>query len=257
MCKPVNHYGGRHSACLDFRHRLPATPSLRSQLCPAADTDLNCKPAAASARRHDEERGTALIEFVLATGLLIVPIFFGLIMIGLSLVLANQVTEVCRDTGHMFAYGVDFSQSSPQLLVTNQLAQGLSMTPTGGKGVIYLSTLTYVDATSCAAAGLQANTSSCPNMNQTVVIKRLVIGNTAVQASNFAPAITPGIIESNGDISSANYLTDSSVRAPSFSNVITLTVGQYAYLSEMFVNPPVGGLWSLFGSNIVSARSVF
>ena len=41
-------------------------------------------------------------------GLLIVPIFLGLIVTGLSLVLANQVTEICRDTGHMFAYGVDF-----------------------------------------------------------------------------------------------------------------------------------------------------
>jgi len=210
-----------------------------------------------SVRRREREAGTAMIEFVLSTALIILPIFFGFIIIGLSLVLANQATEVCRDTGHMFAYGVDFSQSASQLLVTQQLAQGLGMTPTGGKGVIYLSKLTYVDGTSCTGAGLQANTTNCPNMNQIVVTKRLIIGNTGVQASTFAPGIPNSIIDSSGNISSANYLTSASVQANNFANVIGLTVGQYAYVSEMFVNPPVGGVWSLFSSNVVTSRSVF
>jgi hypothetical protein len=207
--------------------------------------------------RKRGETGSAMVEFLLATGLLIIPIFFGIIIIGLSLIVANQVTEVCRDTGHMFAYYVDFSQSASQLLVTQQLAQGLGMTPTGGKGVIYLSTITYVDSTSCAAAGLQSDTTNCPNVNQFVVIKRLVIGNPSVQPAAFAPSINPSIITSNGSISSANYLTDNSVRAANFVNVINLTVGQYAYVSEMFVNPPLGGIWSLFSSNVIAARSVF
>ncbi len=198
-----------------------------------------------------------MVEFLLATGLLIIPMFFGIIIIGLSLVVANQVTEVCRDTGHMFAYYVDFSQPASQLLVTQQLAQGLGITPTGGKGVIYLSTITYVDSSSCAAAGLQSNTTNCPNMNQIVVIKRLVIGNPSVQSAAFAPSINPAIIGSNGVIGSADYLTDPSVRAANFANVISLTVSQYASVSEMFVNPPIGGIWSLFSSNVIAARSVF
>jgi Flp pilus assembly protein TadG len=208
-------------------------------------------------RRRDSERGTALIEFVLATGLLIVPIFFGLIMVGLSLILANQVTEVCRDTGHMYAYGVDFSQASSQTLVTSQLAQGLGMANTSGKGVIYLSTITYVDGTSCTASGFQANSSSCKNINSYVVIKRIAIGNTSVQASSYAPNITASIIQSSGAIDSSDYLTDTSVRAPAFASLITLTVGQYAYVSQMFINPPAGGLWSLFSSNIVTSLNVF
>lgn len=207
--------------------------------------------------RKPGEGGTALIEFVLCTSLIVVPLFFGLIVIGLSLVLANQVTEVCRDTGHMFAYGVDFSQTSSQLLVTNQLAQGLGMTTTGGSGVIYLSAITYVDSTSCAAAGYQADSTHCPNINQAVVVKRLTIGNTSVANSSFAPSITPGIIASSGNISSSGYLTDTSVRASSFTNLITLTVGQYAYVAEMFVNPPTTGIWNLFSSHIVTARSIF
>ena len=208
-------------------------------------------------RRRRGEVGSALVEFVLCTALLIVPLFFGIIIVGLSLVMANQVTEVCRDVGHMFAYGVDFSRSSSHVLVTSQLAQGLNMTPSGGSGVIYLSTITYVDSTSCASAGLVADTTHCPNINQTVVIKRLTIGNTAIKNSTFAPSITASIIESGGNISSANYLTDTSVQAPAFTNVITLTTGQFAYVSEMFVHPPATGLWALFKSNIVAARSVF
>jgi Flp pilus assembly protein TadG len=208
-------------------------------------------------RRRRQQGGSAMIEFVLATGLLIVPIFFGIITVGLSLVLANQVTEVCRDTGHMFAYGVDMSQSTSQLLVTSQLAQGLGMTPTAGRGVIYLSTVTYVDGTSCTAAGFQANSASCPNINQTVVIKRIVIGNTGIRAGTYAPSITPAIITSSGNIGSANYLKDSSVRAANFQNVISLSVGQYAYASEMFVNPPGTGLWALFNTNVVGSFNVF
>lgn len=214
-------------------------------------------PARNSVRRRSGERGTAMIEFALSMSLLMVPTFFGLIITGLSLVLANQVTEVCRDTGHMYAYGVDFSQPASQLLVTSQLAQGLNMTPTGGRGVIYLSTMTYVDATSCTSAGLQADSTHCPNMNQIVVIKRLIIGNTSTQPSSYAPAIPANIIGSTGDIGSSDYLKNTSVRAAGFASLISLTVGQRAYVSEMFLNPPTIGLWALFDTNIVTARSVF
>lgn len=221
--------------------------------CPVPKRVLQSDPV----RRLRREQGTAMIEFVLATGLLILPMFFGVITVGLSLVLANQVTEVCRDTGHMYAYLVDFSQDSSKTLVTSQLAQGLGMTNTGGNGVIYLSTITLVDASSCTASSLQANSSSCPNMNKFVVTKRIVIGDPTTKNSTYAPNITPAIITSTGQISSRDYLTDPSVEAVGFGNVIALTVGQNAYLSEMFVNPPTGGLWLLFKSNIVAARSVF
>jgi hypothetical protein len=198
-----------------------------------------------------------MIEFVLATGLLILPILFGLITIGLSLVLANQVTEVCRDTGHMYAYGVDMSQTASQTLVTTQLAQGMGMTNTGGNGVIYLSTITYVDGSSCTASGLAANSGSCPNINSYVVVKRLSIGDTTTKNSSYAPSITASIIQPGGTIKSADYLTNASVRASNFSSVITLTVGQFAYVSELYTNPPTGGLWALFSTNIIAAQSVF
>ena len=50
----------------------------------------------------------------------------------MRLVRANQVSEVCRDAGHMFAYGVNFSQASSQNVLV-QLTQGLNMTANGGK----------------------------------------------------------------------------------------------------------------------------
>jgi hypothetical protein len=47
------------------------------------------------------------------------------------------------------------------------------------------------------------------------------------------------------------------VQAPAFANLISLSAGQYAYVSEMFLNPPTFGLWALFDTNTVTARSVF
>jgi hypothetical protein len=207
-----------------------------------------------SARR---QRGSALVEFVLAFGLLFVPLFLGIIAIGLSLVRANQVTEVCRDAGHMYAYGVDMSQTTSQTLVATQLAQGLGMTTTGGTGVIYLSTITYIDAAACTTNGLAGDSSHCPNINQMVVVKRITIGNSSVQSSGLAMP-SASIITSSGNIGSADYLTNSSCRAPNFSNVIPMTVsGQYAYVSEMFIQSPDAALWTLFKSSMISARSVF
>ncbi len=204
------------------------------------------------------ERGSAMVEFVLCMGLLFLPLFLGIITIGLSLVRANQVTEVCRDAGHMYAYGVDMSQTASQTLVTSQLARGLAMSNTGGNGVLYLSTFTYIDASACTANGLQGNADSCPNINQMVVVKRIAIGNTSVQSSAFAMPSPASIITSSGNIGSGDYLTNTSCRAPNFANVIPMTAsGQYAYVSELFVTSPDAAMWSLFNSSLIGARSVF
>jgi Flp pilus assembly protein TadG len=205
-------------------------------------------------RRRRSEGGSALIEFLLAAGLLIVPLLLGTIVFGLSLVRANQTTEVCRDAAHMYAYGVDFSQTASQNLII-QLAQGLNMTSTGGNGVIILSTLTYIDDTACKGGGYSDPT-TCPNRGHTVFTNRIVIGNSGLKTSAFG---TPnaGIIRSNGNIANTDYLKDSSANATGFSSLITLSSGQYAYMAETFVNSPDFNLWKTVGTGIISARSIF
>jgi len=181
---------------------------------------------------------------------------FGTFIFGMRLVRANQVAEVCRDAGHMYAYGVDFSQTSSQNMLV-QLAQGLNITTSGGNGVIILSTITYIASNDCIAGGYSSG--SCPNINNTVFTRRIVIGNAnlsingQLQASAFG---TPpsSIIDSSGNISSANYLGSSAAIANNFYSIIQVSSGQYAYVAEAFFVSPD---FSLLSPGGISARSIF
>lgn len=205
-------------------------------------------------RRRSSERGSALVEFLLAAGLLLVPLLLGTMFFGMSLVRANQVTELCRDAAHMYAYGVDFSQSSSQNLIV-QLAQGLNMSTTGGNGVIILSTVTYIADADCVSGGY-SDPSTCPNDKQTVFTNRIVIGNPSLSTSAFGTP-SSGIVAANGNITNTNYLKDTSARAVGFSNLIALSSGQYAYVAETFVNSPDFNVWKFSGSGLISSRSIF
>ena len=197
-----------------------------------------------------------MLEFLLVTILLILPLLFGTFVFGMRLVRANQVEEVCRDAGHMYAYGVDFSQTSSQNLLV-QLAQGLKMTPTSGDGVIILSTITYIGPNDCKAGGYSSG--SCPNVNNTVFTRRIVVGNPTLyvnaqaQRSAFgSPSL--GILDSQGNISAAHYLGDASAIATNFSSVIPVTSGQFAYVAEAFFVSPDFNVLSPGG---ITARSIF
>jgi hypothetical protein len=104
------------------------------------------------------------------------------------------------------------------LFIGCALASGLNMTTTGGNGVVVLSTITYADATACQAAGLQNN---CPNQGQAVFTRRIVIGNQSLQASAFGTPAS-NIMDSSGNISNTNYLTNASAVANGFLSVIPL-----------------------------------
>lgn len=213
-------------------------------------------PIRIAARRQRHQQGSALIEFLMAAVLLILPLLFGTFLMGMRLVRANQVAEVCRDAGHMYAYGVDFSQTSSQNVLV-QLAQGLKMTTNGGNGVVILSTITYIGASDCQAAGYASG--SCPNLNNTVFTKRLVIGNSQLyinsrlQASAFG---TPNasIVDSSGNIANTDYVSNSSAIASNFSSVIPINSGQFAYVAEAFFQSPDFNVLSPAG---ITSRSIF
>jgi hypothetical protein len=211
--------------------------------------------------RPSSERGSALVEFVLCFGLFWVPLFLGTLVIGFNLIRAVQVTQVCRDAGHMYSFGIDFSQTGYKNLLAS-LAPGLSVDPagTGGRGVVILSTVTYVDATQCQAGGYS---STCPNQGQIVFTRRIVVGKTSLHTSAFG---TPNssLVDSSGNVragsnsGTSGYLNDSSAIATGFSNVLSLTSGQqYAYVSEMFVQSNDYNWWSFLGPIRLSARSIF
>ena len=212
---------------------------------------------------RSHQRGSAIVEFVFAVSLFWVPLFLGTLVLGFNLIRAIQVTQVCRDSAHMYSYGVDFSQTSYQTLLAN-LATGLNLNVSGdsgpfggsaGSAVIVLSTISYIDHTACAAGGY--SDSACTNLGSTVFTKQIVLGNSALHASAFG---TPNAsdLDSSGNVSSAGYLTHSGDKATNFSpQVLSLTAStQFAYVAEMWVQSS-NSWWSFLGTPIVSSRAIF
>ena len=207
-------------------------------------------------RRNRPQQGSSLLEFLLVSILLIFPLLFGTFIFGMRFVRANQVAELCRDAGHMYAYRIDFSQAGSQQVLA-QLAQGLKMTATGGNGVIILSTITFVASTDCVAGGYPAG--DCSNVNQTVFTNRIVVGNPSLminsqlQTSAFG---TPdsAIVDSSGNIKPTYYLANASAVASNFSTIIPLNSGQVAYVAEAFFQAPD---FNLLNPGGITARSIF
>jgi hypothetical protein len=179
-------------------------------------------------RRRQGQRGSEVIEFALVASFLL-PVLFGTVVVGLNLGRSIQVIQVSRDAGHMYSRSVDFADPANQSLI-ERLAQGLNITTTGGTGVVILSTVTFIGQAQCTAAGLSG--SACTNLNQTVFIHRVVIGNQSARASAFGTP-NPGLLDSGGHVS--NYLTEASARASGFSAVLTLQPGEVGYVSEVYV----------------------
>ena len=212
--------------------------------------------------RH-RERGSAFVEFVLCMSLFWVPFFFGMSVLGFGLVRAMEVTQVCRDAGHMYAYGTDFSQTSAQALLSS-LATGMNLSSTGNSFII-LSTITYVNQTDCQAAYPSSGNPNCANTGNYVFMKQVKIGNNTLGISGASPYNsvfgTPAsnIQDSSGGITPQNYMQNSSALAGNFQTTsgITLASGQVSYIAEMFATPLQPIFWSQFSNPVVSARAYF
>jgi hypothetical protein len=178
-----------------------------------------------------------MIEFVLVSSLFLVPLIIGTFTYGFAIIRAVEAVQLTRDVGHMYSRGVDFSVQGNQNLLATSLAQGLSLVAnsgnvtggTSGNGVVVLSTLQYLTATTC---------NSCNNAGHVVVMSRVVIGNNSIFTTSYGNP-TPSLIQANGDVQ--NYDSDSSARADAFNNLMpttSMTGGEIAYLAESYVTAP-------------------
>jgi Flp pilus assembly protein TadG len=196
-------------------------------------------------RRRKRQSGTEFIEFALSA-LLLFPLMMGMIILGLNLGRSIQVAQVCRDAGSMYVRGVDFSQT-PNKNQLVRLANGMGMTANGGNGVVILSKVQYIPASSCTGIP------NC-NSNQYVVVQRLTIGATSVTSSRLGPA---GSISTDSSGNVTNYMTDPNAVSTNFSNIMTLATNEYAFVAETsFLSldlSTVGGS----ASTGVYARSVY
>ncbi len=204
------------------------------------------------------QQGTALVEFVLCIGLLWLPLFLGTTQFGFNIIQSIQVTQVCRDSGHMYAYGINFSQTSNEYLLAS-FSPMLNIDPTGagGSSVAILSTVQYVTNAQCAAGGYSSN---CPNVGQLVFTNQQIIGNASLHASLFGSPTT----DSKGNVaagtpSAPGYLNQSSALVANFPN-ITLSTGssgqQYGYISELY-SRSIGLKWLYSGAGWITAVNYF
>lgn len=176
-----------------------------------------------------------MVEFCLSA-VLWTTVLMGLSTVGLNLIRALQVEQICRDAGHLYSAGLDFTQTGNQSLLI-LLAAGLNVTTAGGNGVFVFSTVEYIDTPQCAAGGLAGNTTSCPNLGQYVFIQRVVVGNSGLFASAFGTP-SAGIIGTFGNILASSYLTNTAARTAGFGSLLSLTGGQVAYLTETYFSSP-------------------
>jgi|HubBroStandDraft_1064217.scaffolds.fasta_scaffold06814_5 hypothetical protein len=195
-----------------------------------------------------------MIEFCFSV-VLWTTVIMGLATVGLNLIRALQVEQICRDAGHMYSSGLDFTQTGNQNLLL-MLATGENVTATGGNGVFVFSLVEYIDTPQCVAGGLAGNSSSCPNLGQNVFTQRVVVGNASLFSSMFGTP-SAGIVGTSGDISSSAYLTNSSARATGFGSVIALTGGQVAYLTETYFSSPDLAWGSYMSGAGVYERNIF
>ena len=178
-----------------------------------------------------------------------VPLLLGTLWIGSAMVQGQQVTQMARDLASMYSRGVNFSSvggttSSATLTEITQQVGALTST---GTGVVIFSTIIYVGNSVCASAGSTygslsplSHTAACKNYGKFVFTQQYTQGNTGLRSSNFG---TPpsGDLDANYNISTTNYLTDTSdvstlnlLPVPQESGQDGFQSGQPAYLVEVY-----------------------
>jgi hypothetical protein len=100
------------------------------------------------------EKGNGLLEFA-AVSIVVIPLFFGMVGAGIQLGRMDEAVQICRDSAHMYARGVDFTQTANKNILVS-LATGSGMTVSGGTGVVMMSQIIQVYLADCTAAGLTA-----------------------------------------------------------------------------------------------------
>jgi len=192
--------------------------------------------------------------------LVLVPLLLGTTAIGLNMVLDLQVVQLARDAGHMYAKGMDFSQTG-NLTILTDLGSGVGMSSTAGQGnaVVVLSSVLYVDKGVCSGFGLvdgNGNPAGCTNYQKWVFTQRLTIGNSTIHTSNLGSPVTTGgsavtLDATTGKVNPASQEATNSGDVAVFNglnpfvvagNLDQLPSGQVLYVAEAaakgFVMPP-------------------
>jgi hypothetical protein len=201
-----------------------------------------------------KRNGTTIIEFVLVTTLILVPLLLGTMVVGFNIIRNMQVHQVSRDAGHMFARGVDFSTTSGagNRAILTYLAPRLADSSSAGTGVVIFSSIEYVGATTC---------NKCVNEGHAVFTRQLTIGNSALFFSKFGTVPT-GSMATDGSGTVTNPFTDPAVLADGILAVLnvdgyTMNDSQIAYVSETYFTSTDFDIKGFLKPSAVYARAIF
>jgi hypothetical protein len=205
-----------------------------------------------------------MIEFALCLALFWTPLFLGTYQIGFNLIRAVQVTQICRDAGHMYSRGVDLSNPQYQSLLLTLMPSAFTMSSTGNT-VLYISKITFVDDAACKRQKLQPNSSSCPNFGKAVFMQQIPLGDKSLRDGDFGTPSkynTPGgpssIMDANYNIAEQYFVRSPAAVASNFLSLIPMNSSlQYAFMSEMYVQSNDISFSSYLGTSGEYARSVF
>ncbi len=203
-----------------------------------------------SQSRRAASGGTALIEFAIVMGVMI-PMFFGMVVIGLSSTSGIQAVQVTRDLGHMYSLGVDFSSATTNDEEAQQIAMNLPLTSTG-TGVVIFTQIKAVVTADCTAQGIN---SGCNNAGSSVITQRLVLGNSSVRSSTFGSP-SAGFFNAKGNATPANYLVNGAFIASNAGILPVVPLGNSVYVTESYFQLPVLQFLSPFGTPMNGVYSI-
>ena len=179
-------------------------------------------------------QGSTLVEFALAGSFIFLPMLIGTATVGMSILQSIAVTALNRDAGHMFAQGVDFTQTKNRNLLI-KVAGDLNITDSGGNGVIIFSEI----------HGTGTNLAVC--------WRRVVLGNAALRASSFASPKS-SLLDSDGNVKNT---ADPSANANSFTAVMPMNAGDIAYVTETYFSTAKYDWTGLLTGTGIYTRSIF
>src|SRR4051812_45886970 len=183
-----------------------------------------------------DRRGTAVMEFALSLTFFI-PLLLGTLVFGFRLIRSIQMSQVTRDIGHMYLRGIDFRNPGPQANAAT-LASGFDLT-SGGTSELILSKVKLITQADCDAANAVVSIgpgSSCANLNKTVFMEQLRIGNTSGGNSAFG---TPTPLQADFSVSIKDQGRATTAQTGSaFTSILVLQASEFAYVAEMINQTP-------------------
>lgn len=199
-------------------------------------------------------RGVAMVEFALSLTFLI-PLLLGTFVFGFRLIRSIEMSQITRDIGHMYIRGINFRNAGPQANAQT-LSSGFDLSTTG-KSLIILSKIKLIQQVDCdtanAVVGIGAG-QPCANLNKTVFMEQLTMGNSGISGSVFG---TPAPLQGDFTVSVKDMGRTTTTQTSNFDAILTLKAGEFAYVCEMFNQTPDLNVPGLSGQPQVYARTIF